>query len=324
MGEKIATVSRDVRVVHPWSFSYYDAFLGLMKEYSGEMDRWRIDDSAFKDGSDWIDVLHNKSDDEQVNVVSPFWIAPLPVDRSLAKPFFAMEQLGNALTHENSERRRLADELIGIAPYLEMRQDEVTPGSGEAVTAEMLAKSLKAHGYTKIATLDIHSYLAASFIEKEGLEHVNFTAVPLFVDRGQERGIIVPGKTKIGALDLGALQSCWHAANLAGIPLTDLVVFRKQRGGHNVVDDSTLLYGDPKGSDIVLIDDLQDTGESVGVTSNGLKKAGCGKIHVMLTHGVLSHPARQNIEENLKSGRSKKERATYRESTYTTETERTY
>ncbi len=290
----------EVRVIHPWTFSYYDAFIQEMKKYDGGTERWLAEYSTFKDRSDYFQVMPKLDGGKKVNALSIFWIAPLETDISVAKLYLAADQVGNALS-QSVEGTKLVDRLIGVTPYIEVRQDRVNE-AGEAVTAQMIARMLSRSGYTDLLTVDIHSREAGKFIEDEGINHVNATATPLLVDIINENDDWVTMDTKIAVLDIGALQRCWHAAKLLGLTAEDLIVFKKERGGHNVVDSSTLLYGDPKEKDLLVFDDLQDTGSSTGKTALGSRVAGCKSVRMLLPHGVLSFPARKNISNLLEEG----------------------
>lgn len=310
MNQKEA-VPIEVRVMHPFVFSFYDRFSLKLSEYLPGIERIGFDDAAFKSGADYFRIIPDGFDKKKTHALALFWFVPHPMNRTLAVSYYSMIETGNALTHQEKERGSMVDKVIGIFPYVETRQDKwsITEKRGkeevlygESITAEIFAKGLKAGGYSGAGILDIHSHESSEYIKKEGIRLVNATAVPLFVDWVENKEIDLD-KCCVAALDLGALQRCCHFMDLAKMSLKDqLVVFKKMRLGHHVVDDSTLLYGQVKDRDILLIDDLLDTGGSIGITCEALKKAGCGKIRVFLSHGVVSYPGRSNVKKLLDEG----------------------
>lgn len=228
-----------------------------------------------------------------------------------------LEMASNSLTHQERGRPALVDEVIGAAPFMEVRQDKDGAGIpedrdvGEAINAEIIARAL--NRLNKLATFNLHSHEAAEYFKAEGIDLLNLTVAPLFANHIKENlftqvgvvnenedTLIDPANTRIVALDKGSLQQCIYLSTLLGMdPADHIVAFDKKRKGHNMVADAAMIYGnshDLIGKDIIIYDDIIDTFGSMEKTCKSLKDIyHCRSITVMATHGVLSYPGRQNI-----------------------------
>lgn len=60
-------------------------------------------------------------------------------------------------------------------------------------------------------------------------------------------------------------------------------------------EESLTLVGDTKGKVAILVDDMADTCNTLCQAADKLKESGATKIFAILTHGVLSGPAVQRI-----------------------------
>jgi ribose-phosphate pyrophosphokinase len=58
------------------------------------------------------------------------------------------------------------------------------------------------------------------------------------------------------------------------------------------------IIGEPEGKDIILVDDLIDTGGTFTNAAAALKKAGARKIYGACSHAVLSGKAIERIEQS--------------------------
>jgi phosphoribosylpyrophosphate synthetase len=297
-----------IRVVGPQTFDYYAAFIHAFGDIIGG-ERFHVDTGHFKDQSPWLQVcLDPGMNRERVfDTVLPFW--SIPGDPEL---IYHIMQLGNALSHSERDREAIARRRIGVCPHAVVRQDRDPMNSGDtqigtAIDAEILADTL-AHvvKLTDFISLDFHSFEAGDYFRKCKLPHLNITAMTEVEKwlKGMVKTIgISLEDIALVALDKGALQRILHLANLLGLDISNqIVVLNKERTGHNVLGESNILYGNPKGRVLFIIDDIIDTLSSIEKTSSALADADALAVYVAAVHGVLSHPARLNICESLDSG----------------------
>jgi ribose-phosphate pyrophosphokinase len=107
------------------------------------------------------------------------------------------------------------------------------------------------------------------------------------------QGLNLPNLT-MAAPDMGGSK---RANAYAKYLKTDIVICYKQRSKANVVDSMTLI-GDVEGRDIMLVDDLIDTGGTLTKAADMMLERGAKSVRAVCTHAVLSGKAYENIEKS--------------------------
>ena len=98
----------------------------------------------------------------------------------------------------------------------------------------------------------------------------------------------------IASPDVGGVK---RARDFAKFLEVDLVVCDKYRKRANEVA-SMQLIGDVEGANVVLIDDLVDTGGTITKAAQIILEKGAKSVRAICTHGVLSGNAYENIEKS--------------------------
>lgn len=78
---------------------------------------------------------------------------------------------------------------------------------------------------------------------------------------------------------------------------SDVVICYKQRAKANVIESMTVI-GEVEGRDIILIDDLCDTGGTLTKAADMMMDRGASSVRAFCTHAVLSGKAHENIEKS--------------------------
>lgn len=201
-----------------------------------------------------------------------------PTDSNLVQTFSLIHKL-----------RQNASQVIAIIPYLGyMRQDiEFLPG--EIVTSAVVAKALSTCGASKIITADIHSKLALNYFD---IPVQNVSAVPklaLYFKKMKLR------KPLVVSPDL-----FWsnRAKEFASTLDTNSIALNKQRdrktGKLKIIPSKKM---DLLGRDIILVDDMISTGNSVIQAAKYLQNRNCGRIFACCTHGILVNDAEKRAKQ---------------------------
>lgn len=160
--------------------------------------------------------------------------------------------------------------VIPAFPYA--RQDK--SNSREGITAARVAQEIENYKATQIITLDVHNPAIAGFFRMARFE--NLRASKNIIDYVKEN--INTKNLVVLSPDAGGASRAEHYASILKTKL-GFVYKKRDYSNANTVKDSALL-GDVKGKDVLLVDDLVDTGGTVVSTVNMLKeKEGANKIY---------------------------------------------
>jgi len=152
----------------------------------------------------------------------------------------------------------------------------------------MVANLLSAAGATRIVTMDLHADQIQGFFDFP-VDHLYASSI--FIPYIQSLNL--PNLT-MAAPDMGGSK---RANAYAKYLKCDIVICYKQRTKANVVDSMTVI-GDVEGKDIVLVDDLIDTGGTLTKAADMMLDRGANSVRAVCTHPVLSGKAYENIEKS--------------------------
>jgi ribose-phosphate pyrophosphokinase len=157
-----------------------------------------------------------------------------------------------------------------------------------SIASKLMANLLSAAGVTRIITIDLHADQIQAFFD-------------LPVDHLYASSIFIPdlvannlGNAIMASPDSGGTR---RAAAYAKILGTEMVVCYKQRTKPGVVGEMALL-GDVKGKDVVLLDDIIDSGGTLKRAAHLIMENGASSVRAMITHPVLSGKAYEIIQES--------------------------
>ena len=178
-----------------------------------------------------------------------------------------------------------------IMPFLyESRQHKRS--SRESLDCAVMLQELKSYGVDNIVTFDAHDPRVVNAIPKSGFENVRptyqfiktllRTTPDLEIDNNHMM-VISP--------DEGAMHRAIYFANLLGV---DVGMFYKRRDYSRVVDGRNPIVaheflGDSvEGKDVVIIDDMISSGESMLDVARQLKERKAGRVFVCTTYGLFT------------------------------------
>ena len=99
----------------------------------------------------------------------------------------------------------------------------------------------------------------------------------------------------IVATDAGSSKKAYKYSEFFGCPIAML---DKRRDGNNDKAIGTTIIGDVEGKNAIIFDDEIDTAGSMMETVRVLKEFGAESVYAACTHGVLSGPAIERIENS--------------------------
>ena len=187
-------------------------------------------------------------------------------------------------------RRSSAAEVTCIIPYFGYARQDRKASPRQPITAKLVASMLEEAGANRVVTFDLHA------AQIQGFFHCpvdDLTTVPMM---GQyfRRKNFNPDDVVVVSPDHGGVK---RARNLAEMLGTQLAIIDKRRPRPNVVEACTVI-GDVRDKDVIIVDDICDTGGSLIAASNILKENGAKDIYVCITHGLFSNNAALRIQDS--------------------------
>ncbi|WP_273652154.1 ribose-phosphate diphosphokinase [Cellulomonas fimi] len=189
-------------------------------------------------------------------------------------------------------KRASAKTITVVAPfYGYARQDKKHRGR-EPISARLLADLFKTAGADRLMSVDLHTAQIQGFFDGP-VDHL--WAMPTLIDYVRTR--VDTSNVTVVSPDAGRIRVAeqW-AAKLGGAPLAFVHKTRDIRSPNKTV--ANRVVGEVEGRSCVLVDDLIDTGGTIAGAARVLLDAGAKDVIVAATHGVLSHPAAERLQES--------------------------
>jgi ribose-phosphate pyrophosphokinase len=189
----------------------------------------------------------------------------------------------------DAARRASAHYVVAVIPYFGYARQDRKDRPRVAVGAKLVANMLMAAGADRIMTLDLHAGQIQGFFDIP-VDHLEGTSVfvPYLKTRKLENLIFA-------SPDVGGVA---RVRKFASHFDADIVICDKQRKKANEIS-SMQLIGEVKGANVILVDDMIDTGGTICKAAQIIMESGAASVRAIGTHPVLSHKAHQNIENSV-------------------------
>ncbi|WP_331453591.1 ribose-phosphate diphosphokinase [Streptomyces sp. SS162] len=188
-------------------------------------------------------------------------------------------------------KRASARSITVVVPfYGYSRQDKKHKGR-EPISARLLADLIATAGADRIITVDLHTDQIAGFFDGP-LDHL--FALPTLADHiaahtDHKRLTVV-------SPDAGRVRVADRWCDRLGAPLAIVHKKRDKDVAHRV--SAHEVVGDVAGRVCVLVDDMVDTAGTICAAADALYDNGAADVIVAATHGILSGPAVERLEES--------------------------
>ena len=190
--------------------------------------------------------------------------------------------------------RASAKRVTAVCPfYGYARQDRKSDGR-EPITARLIADLFKAAGAKRMVSIDLHSGQIQGFFEGP-VDHL--TAMPVlekYVRQHARKEVVIvspdAGRVKV------AERFAQHLADMNA----DVAFINKRRPKNTTnVAVAKEVIGEVEGRLCILADDMIDTGGTIVSAADLLMARGATEVWAMATHGVLSGPAIERLENSV-------------------------
>lgn len=227
--------------------------------------------TRFSDGEVFVQI------DENVRGADLFIIQPTNAPA---------ENLMELLMLIEASRRASAMRITAVIPYYGYARQDRKDRPRVAITAKLVANLITTAGADRIITMDLHASQVQGFFD---LPHDHLYSSVIFNPHFRKMSVdnLCVVSPDVGSIKLArATASALHA---------ELAIVDKRRPKANVSEVMNVI-GEVEDRNILIRDDMVDTGGSICQAAQVLQKYGARDIYCACTHGVLSGQAIEKIQ----------------------------
>ena len=186
-------------------------------------------------------------------------------------------------------KRGSAKRIAAIVPYYGYARQDRKSGPRTPISAKLLANLISIAGANRALMVDLHAGQIQGFFD---IPTDNLFAAPVFISDIKKK--FKSENTIIVSPDVGGVV---RARAIAKRVDCDLAIIDKRRERASVSEVVNII-GEVKGKDCILIDDICDTAGTLSNAATALKNDKAKSVYAYITHGVLSDPAIERIENS--------------------------
>ncbi len=231
-----------------------------------------IDKKIFSDGEIWVKFLENIRGGDVYIVQSTHPPA---------------ENLMELLIMLDAAKRASAKRVTAVLPYFGYARQDRKDQPRVSITAKLVANLITVAGADRVITMDLHAAQIQGFFDIP-FDHLYASPVFTSILKNHSDNFVVVSP------DIGGIKLARSYAKRLN---AGLVVIDKRRPKHNQAEVMNII-GDVEGKDVLLVDDLIDTGGTIVNAVKALKERGAHAIYGAITHPLLSGNALQRIEDS--------------------------
>ena len=189
-------------------------------------------------------------------------------------------------------KRASAGRITAVMPYFGYARQDRKTKPRDPISAKLVANMITAAGADRVLTMDLHANQIQGFFD---IPVDNLLGSPVFVDYFLKKFEANHDNAMVVSPDVGSVARARAFAQKLDMPMA-IVDKRRQKANSSEVMN---IIGDVKGRDVILLDDMVDTGGSLCHAAKALMEIGGAKsVTACASHGVLSGPAIQRITDS--------------------------
>lgn len=233
---------------------------------------------VFSDGERRVRVEENIVGSDAVIVQS----TSTPADQNYMELFFIADAV----------QRSGAKSTTAVVPYLGYQRQDHIFRDGEAVSLEVVVKTLEAVGINWLIAFDLHS-IKIPEVFKIPVSHLS--ALPLFAEEIERRGWHT-NDTVLVSPDMGGIRRIKILSELlGGMPYASIEKHRDLSTGKV----EALGIEGAVARRAIMVDDMISSGSTMVKAAEFLREKGVEEVHVFATHPVFSADASRILQESL-------------------------
>lgn len=203
--------------------------------------------------------------------------------------FAPAENIMELLLMIDAAKRASAYKVIAVIPYYGYARQDRKDKPRVAIGSKLVANMLVAAGADRVITMDLHAPQIQGYFDIP-VDHLDSSAIFIpYIENLKLENLT------FAAPDVGSANRIREIASYFEV---EMVICDKHRKRANEIA-SMVVIGDVTDRDVVLIDDICDTGGTLAKSAALLKEKGARSVRALCTHPVLSGNAYENIENSV-------------------------
>jgi ribose-phosphate pyrophosphokinase len=231
--------------------------------------------TRFSDAETFVEIREN------VRGLDTYIVQPTssPVNDNLMELLIMCDEL----------RRASAESITAVIPYYGYARQDRKVAPRTPITSKLVADLLVAAGISRVVCVDLHAGQIQGFFNIP-FDHLH--ALPVFL--GDYLKVKFDRDAVFVSPDAGGVERTRAYSKRLDASLA-IVDKRRERANESEVMH---LIGDVKGRNCIIVDDLIDTAGTLCNAARAVMDNGAKSVVACATHGVLSGPAVQRIEDS--------------------------
>ncbi|MFV0410125.1 MAG: ribose-phosphate pyrophosphokinase [Paracoccus sp. (in: a-proteobacteria)] len=204
----------------------------------------------------------------------------------------ANDNLMELLIMTDALKRSSAARITAVIPYFGYARQDRRAKARTPISAKLVANMLTKAGVDRVLTLDLHATQIQGFFD---IPVDNLYAAPVFAldiahhFKGRMDDLMVVSP------DVGGVARAREIAKRINAPMA-IVDKRREKAGE--IAEMTVI-GEVSGKTCIIVDDICDTAGTLCKAAQLLSDHGATEVHSYITHGVLSGPAVERVQNSV-------------------------
>jgi ribose-phosphate pyrophosphokinase len=198
------------------------------------------------------------------------------------------ENLLELLIMIDAAKRASARKVAAVIPYFGYARQDRKDQPRVSITAKLVANLITEAGADRVITMDLHAPQIQGFFDIP-VDHLYSSAILVKYFRRNKIPNLAVASPDVGGIKMARA----YAKRLEA----DLIVIDKRRPRENEAEVMNII-GHVKGKNILIVDDLIDTGGTLCNAVSALQSEGAKEVFAACTHAVFSGKAVERIESS--------------------------
>jgi len=191
----------------------------------------------------------------------------------------------------DAAKRASATEVTAVIPYFGYARQDRKEMSRVPISAAAVSSLLINAGIDRILTIDIHSeQMEGSIKQPWDNLFASYSLLPVLKEKNF-KDLIVAAPDKGGVLQAVKYAKLLEANGIA-------FAYKMREITLNDISSPLGMIGEVKDKDVLIVDDMIDTGGTIVHAANYIKEKGAKSVRVATTHGVFAGHALQMISDS--------------------------